>query len=110
MADARYPEHPGLKGPSDTGPAAAASFAPKAKTIRERTLLELERGPATAEQVAERLGLHFMIVRARCSELRALGLVADSGERGAGALGGRVIVWRATTAAEREAFSRVEAK
>jgi hypothetical protein len=64
----------------------------------------IERGAASAETIAEEIGEHFMIVRARCSELRALGLIDDSGRRGDGALGGRVVIWRATTALERSAF------
>lgn len=104
MPDAQYPHVPGHKGTSDTGPKGAKSFAPKAAPIRERTLAEIEGGNATAEQVARRLNLHWMIVRARCSELRAMGLIEDSGERGDGALGGRVIVWRPTTPIERAIF------
>ncbi|MEP6968377.1 MAG: hypothetical protein ABI906_09880 [Pseudomonadota bacterium] len=99
-----YPLTPGHKGASDTGPLAARSFAPKAKPIRARALAVIERVPSTAEQVGEEIGVHFMIVRARCSELRALGLIEDSGLRGQGALGGRVVVWRSTTDLERAAF------
>lgn len=82
---------------------ARALIAHKAKPIRARALEVIERGPATAEEVAEAIGAQFMIVRARCSELGAQGLIADSGTRGAGALGGRVVVWCATTAIERAA-------
>lgn len=99
-----YPQSPGFKGDLDTGRKAARQFAPKAKPIRQRALAVIERGPVTAEQIADQIGEHFMIVRARCSELRAQGLIDDSGRRGAGALGGRVVVWRATTPLERAAF------
>ncbi|MGI9169206.1 MAG: hypothetical protein ACR2FH_03400 [Caulobacteraceae bacterium] len=99
-----YPHSPGHKVPSDTGLLAARSFAPKAKPIRARAMAVIERHPATAEQVAEVIGEHWMIVRARCSELRAQGLIADSGRRGEGALGGRVVIWRSTTPLERAAF------
>lgn len=99
-----YPQHPGFKGDLDTGRLAAQSFAPKAKPIRVRTLAVIERAPSTAEQVGEEIDVHFMIVRARCSELRAMGLIEDSGRRGEGALGGRVVVWRSTTDLERAAF------
>jgi predicted ArsR family transcriptional regulator len=100
-----YPASPGFKGDLDTGRAAAKAFAPKAKPLRVRTLEAIERGPATAEQVAEAIGAHWMVVRARCSELRAQGLIEDSGRRGEGALGGKVVVWRATTPLERAAFA-----
>lgn len=96
-----YPNAPGHKGDLDTGRNAARAFAPRAKPIRQRTLDVIERGPATAEQVAEEIGAHWMITRARCSELRAQGLIDDSGRRGKGALGGKVVVWRATTPVER---------
>lgn len=105
MAEITYPNHPGFKGRSDTGRAAAKAFAPKAKPIRQRVLDALEGGPATAEQIAKRINQHWMVVRARLSEARAMGLADDSGERGDGALGGRVIVWRITTPAERAMFS-----
>ena len=101
-----YPNEPGWRwGSPDTSRRAARAFAPKAKPIRVRALEVFERGPATAEQVADQIGEHFMIVRARCSELRALGLIDDTGRRGDGALGGRVVVWRATTPLERAAFT-----
>ncbi len=73
--------------------------------IRQAVLATLAGGSATAEQIADRLGEHFMIVRARCSELRAQGLVEDSGDRGNGALGGKVIIWRLTTPQERAVFT-----
>lgn len=100
-----YPDTPGHKGDLDTGRLAAKAFAPKARPIRVRALEVIERRPATAEQVGVEIGEHFMIVRARCSELRALGLIDDSGRRGEGALGGRVVVWRATTPLERAVFA-----
>ncbi len=99
-----YPLTPGFKGDLDTGRLAARSFAPKAKPIRVRALAVIEGAPATAERIADVIGAHWMVVRARCSELRAQGLITDSGRRGNGALGGRVVVWRATTPLERAAF------
>jgi predicted ArsR family transcriptional regulator len=105
MAEPTYPNDPGHKGPSETGRDAATAYAPRAKPIRERALEIIERGPSTPEQIAAEIGQHFMIVRARCSELRAQGLVEDSGRRGSGALGGRVIVWRRTTVEERALFN-----
>ncbi len=101
MAGSSYPAVPGHKGRSETGRDAAAAFAPRAKPIRQRALETIERGPSTAEQIAAEIGVHWMICRARCSELRAQGLIEDSGRRGKGALGGKVVVWRATTSIER---------
>lgn len=96
-----YPYEPGHKGPAETGRDAARAFAPRAKPIRQRALEIIERGPSTAEQIAAEIGAHWMICRARCSELRGQGLIDDSGRRGQGALGGKVVVWRATTPLER---------
>ena len=103
---APYPHSPGWKaGAPETSRKAAQAFAPKAIPLRVRVLEVLERGPATAEQVANQIDAHWMVIRARCSELRAQGLIDDSGQRGAGALGGKVVIWRATTPLERAAHS-----
>lgn len=96
-----YPQSPGHKGPSDTGREAAEKFTARAKPIRVRVLAVIEQGPATAEEIAAKIGEHPMIVRARCSELRGQGLIEDSGERGTGFLGGRVVRWRGTSPEER---------
>ena len=92
---------PHNNGASDPGRNATVFDRPKARPVRLRALAVLERGPATAEQIADEIGTHFTIVRARCSGLRAMGLIADTSVRGRGALGGRSIIWRATTALER---------
>jgi predicted ArsR family transcriptional regulator len=97
----RYPEGAGFKGDADTGPAGARLINRRSGSIRARSLTILAAGPATAEQIADRIGEHFMIVRARMSEARALGLVEDTGRRGDGALGGKVVVWRLTTPEEK---------
>ena len=95
----RDPDSPGPRpGAAATSHEAARAFAPKAKPIRLRAVEVLRSGPATAEQIGEQIGVHFMIVRARLSELRAKGHVEDSGKRGAGALGGKVVVWDLTEA------------
>jgi predicted ArsR family transcriptional regulator len=103
--DSLYPEGPGHKGPSDTGPAAAVQVGRRVRFIRQGVLAALARGAATAEQISAGMDEHFMIVRARLSELRAQGLVTDTSERGRGALGGKVIVWRLTTDDERSMFA-----
>jgi hypothetical protein len=49
-------------------------------------------------------------VRARCTQLRALGRVVDSGQRGKGESGKvRVIRWRVATADERSRFAALRA-
>ncbi|MGA0601774.1 hypothetical protein ACO2Q3_13795 [Caulobacter sp. KR2-114] len=80
------------------------AYAPQVGRRRAQVLAGLEAGPATAEEIGERIGLHWYLTRPRLSELLALGLVAKTGAHGRGALGGSVNVWRLTTDAEREAF------
>ena len=104
MSEPTYPHTPGFKD-NGTGKEAALAYAPKVGRRRAQVLAGLESGPATAEQIAKRIDLHWYLTRPRLSELKALGLVVETGERGAGALGGRVNVWRVTTAEERGLFN-----
>lgn len=86
-------------GPSQV----AAESTIKAAITRRALVLDcLEKGgPQTAEQIYEATGLHWYLVRPRCSELAADGLVCDTGERGEGAMGGRATRWGATSELER---------
>ncbi len=107
----RYPETPGWKGQAETGREAALAYAAEAKGRRRQVLNALiDYGPATAEQLSEKIGLHWYLIRPRLSELKSLGYVADSGERGRGALGGRVVSWRVKTDEEREAEQAAQAE
>lgn len=100
-----YPETPGWKGSGPTGREAANAYAPQVRGRRAQVLAGLDVGPATAEQIGERVGLHWYLTRPRLSELKALGLVVETGQTGRGALGGKVAVWRLTTPEERRAFA-----
>ena len=102
-----FPLTPGFKD-SGTGMAAAAAFAPKLGRRQSEVLEALEAGPQTAEQIAQRTGRHWYLVRPRLSELKTLGLATPTGATGVGALGGRVNVWRLTTANERAAHEAKE--
>lgn len=99
-----YPERPGWKGQAETGRNAALTYAAEAKGRRAQVLTAMAEGPGTAEEIGERIGLHWYLCRPRLSELRNLGYVMDSGSRGHGALGGKVIRWRLTSPAERADF------
>ena len=103
-----FPESPGWKGEAETGRDGACYYAPQGKGRRAQVLDGLGDGCSTAEEIAERIDLHWYLVRPRLSELKAMGLVTDSGGRGTGALGGKVISWRKTTIAEREAFAEAQ--
>lgn len=72
---------------------------------QNQVLRGLEPGPGTAEEIGVRIGLHWYLIRPRLSELKELGLVTKTGERGRGALGGSVIRWRLTTPDERAVFA-----
>jgi predicted ArsR family transcriptional regulator len=100
----RYPIAPGFK---DKGPGreAAERYAPQVGRRQAQVLGGLDAGPATAEEVGDRVGLHWYLTRPRLSELKALGLVVETGERGRGALGGSVNRWRQTTSEERAIFA-----
>lgn len=100
----RYPYSPGFKD-EGTRREAALAYAPKAATRRDQVLAGLGAGPATAEEIGERIGLHWYLTRPRLSELKELGLVIKTGERGRGALGGGVNQWRLTTEQERIDFA-----
>jgi len=105
-----YPDNPGFKDDiTGTGAMAARKYAPQAKGRRAQVLEGLADGPATAEEVGERIGLHWYLTRPRLSELQALGLVTKTGHLGLGAFGGDVNVWRLTTATERLQFEALSA-
>ena len=106
-----YPIEPGSKGRAETGRQGAARFGPKAGSRQAEALAALERlGVASAEEVAAVTGRHWYLTRPRLSELSAMGLIIDSGDRGVGALGGAVIRWRIATPAEREALAESMAR
>lgn len=89
----RYPRAPGHRR-VPTSVEAAAEIGPRAANLRARVLEVLRRGPATADETAESMGESALAVRPRFSELRVLGLVADSGGRRVNRSGRRAIVWR----------------
>ena len=50
----------------------------KALTRKEQVLAELDRGPGTARQLADRMGLKLSIVRNNLSQLHKKGLIRDT--------------------------------
>ena len=106
-----YPQHgAGFKG-SPTGPGAdgARYYQAQVKGRRLQVLQGLEKGPGTAEQIGERVGLHWYLARPRLSELKALGFAVETGQRAPSAFGGQATVYRVTTAEERDAFLTAKA-
>lgn len=74
-----YPHAPAFRAGSDTSFAAAESV--DAKTLQRLVLTELRKGPGTPDEIAERLRIDKLSIRPRCSELKALGRVVDTGDR-----------------------------
>ena len=89
-----YPASPGFKE-ATTSREAAASMARQAPRLRDRCRQALRAGPATADEIAERLNLSILAVRPRITELHRLGLVRETGERRANESGRFAKVWRA---------------
>lgn len=88
-----YPEDPGYKRPG-TSEEAAESIVNEAQTIRERVYVALATQPATADEMADLLGLDKLSVRPRFSELDRASRIEDSGLRRRNRSGKRAIVWR----------------
>jgi predicted ArsR family transcriptional regulator len=92
MAAAPYPASPGWKART-TSQAAAEAITPRAKTLREKVLESIRNCPASADEVAAKLGETVLATRPRLTELSALGLIADSGLRSTNVSGRKSIVW-----------------
>lgn len=98
----RYPDTAGFKGTLETGREGAEAVTPKLKTRHAEVLADLTaHGPSTAEQIAARTDRHWYLTRPRISELKAKGLVIETGERRPTEMGGRTHVVRLTTVEER---------
>lgn len=103
----RYPQEPGCRaGSPQTSLLAALDAAKTAPTAVALILAQLEKGPASPEELqaaieADGHRLLLTSVRARVTQLKRLGRVIDSGERGVGeSLKSKVIRVRLTTPAE----------
>lgn len=91
----RYPSAPGYKD-RDTSRLAAESMAKGAPLLREQCRRALRDGPATADEIAGRLGQSILSIRPRLSELKQSGEVVDTGERRPNASGRPAKVLRLT--------------
>lgn len=110
-----YPNSAGFKR-MDTSRDGATHATATLGSRQTEVIADLQaHGPSTAEQVAARTGRHWLHVRPRISELKALGRVVDTGERVATGMGGKTHVVRLATAEElaahhaREALAREKA-
>lgn len=90
-----YPHEPGSK-PVDTSRDAAAAIRPKVTELRAMVLAEIVARPSTSVQIARRLHQPYETVQPRTSELKRLGLIEDSGKRGASRDPAKTaIIWKA---------------
>jgi predicted ArsR family transcriptional regulator len=90
----RYPAVPGSKA-AGTSSEAAEAMKPRAGILRAKVLACLRTRALTADECADALRESVLAIRPRFSELRALGLVVDTGDRRINDSGRRAIVWRA---------------
>lgn len=91
----KYPAVPGSRR-TDTSRNASILAREKAEWLRPKCHAALKLKPMTADELADEIGEHFINVRPRCSELRRLGKVRDTGLRRANNFGNPQIVWEAT--------------
>jgi hypothetical protein len=95
----------------DTAAQGRDFIRPKAKTLRQHVLDEIEAQPGSPEQIHARLhdrGVKHLLtaIRPRCSELSRMGMVKDSGRRALGeSQRCKSIVWEATSPDERSLFA-----
>lgn len=85
-----------FEGVADTSREALASIDTAA--LRSQVLDAFKRwGRGTADEIAGRLRVDRLSVRPRCSELRSLSQIHDTGQRRKNKSGKRAIVWAPVT-------------
>lgn len=92
---ALYPSGPGHRG-QETSVEAAAAIAAKCGRLHQMTLAAIRDALAqglTADEASERLEMDRWSIQPRVSELRAKGLIVDSGLRRRNSTGKRAVVW-----------------
>ena len=92
-----YPDAPGVrKGSPSTSQEAATAMAPQLGRLQKLTLAAIRDAGLdglTADELAARLEMERWTVQPRTSELKAKGLIADSGNRRKNDNGKRAVVW-----------------
>lgn len=94
---ATYPDVPGVrKGAPGTSQEAATEMAPHLGRLQKATREAIQsagHNGLTADEAAAVLGLERWTVQPRLSELKAKGLIVDSGQRRKNITGKRAVVW-----------------
>lgn len=90
-----YPNEAGSKGPAETGPEAAADVdCARLQRLVLGSIRRAQKAGRTAEEVANALQLPRVTAQPRTSELKAKGLIFDSGQRRINRSSGkRAVVW-----------------
>lgn len=88
-----YPSAPGYKAPGCSKDAAGA-MAPKATALRKLCMAALSDGPATADEIAAKLGRSILSIRPRFTDLKNRGLIVATTARRPSSEGSPMTVWR----------------
>lgn len=92
----KYPSEPGFKGEAETGREAANDMLSKCGRLQQLALSAIRAAGQdghTADELAAALGLDRWTIQPRTSELKAKGLIVDSGLRRRNVTGKRAVVW-----------------
>lgn len=92
----KYPSEPGFKGDADTGREAAEAMQSHCGRLQRMALAHIRGAAAngyTADELAAAMGMDRWAVQPRTSELKAKGLIVDSGMRRRNVTGKRAVVW-----------------
>ena len=105
MMEAQFPHAPGFKEKAGTSEAAAKLAGQSAPQLRQRCFALIEAAPLgmTGDEVAATLDWELCSIRARISELYAMGWVRKDGRRANRHSRASSVVWKAVAPAEREA-------
>jgi hypothetical protein len=104
VTDTHFPDHPGFKERGGASEAAAELAAETAPVLRERcfALIRSAALGMTGDEVAEAMDWELCSIRARISELYAMGWVKKEGKRPNRHSRACSTVWKAVPADQRE--------
>lgn len=110
-----FPDTPGFKERGGTSEDAAKLAAETAPALRQRCFALIDASPLglTGDEVAEKMQWELCSIRARISELYAMGWVRKDGRRANRHSRASSVVWKAVPAGDREnvaAHVKAEAK
>lgn len=96
-APPKYPQIAGAKGDAETSRDAAEKIErnQRAPSLRAKCLELLTAEALTADECAAKLSENPLSIRPRLSQLKAEGLIEDTGKRRASSMGEPSVVWAA---------------